>query len=94
MAQTQGFNELLDALVLRVFCIIQSRVGLRIIKVYICDTFIVLHALWTVNAILFISNRELLELHDVLRQCARLVAENVANHTELFVQIRRLHLCW
>ena len=45
-----------------------------------------------VETVRVVADAHFLELHDVLRQRAGLVWEDVLNLTELFVEVRRLHL--
>ena len=65
-------------------------VVLRVIKVDISDAGWVLFSLRILCSILKFAHGEAFELHHILRQCARLVAEDVMHHSELLVQVGRL----
>ena len=60
---------------------------LGVFKVDVGDAWRVVEGLGLIAAILKHANRETLELHDVLRQCACLVTENVVHHAQFFVKI-------
>jgi hypothetical protein len=63
---------------------------LRALEVYVCDAWLVFLWLWVADAVLVGTNAELLEFHDVLGECARLVREDVADHAQFFVQVAAL----
>ena len=66
----------------------------RVIEINIGHPWGILDVTWLVNSVLLRAYGELLKLHNILRQSPRLVTENVVNHAELLIQVRRLHDCW
>lgn len=67
--------------------VIKLLVELRIVEVNICNSVCIDNTLCLVKSELVGANSELLELHNVLRQCACLVTEDVVDHAELLVEV-------
>jgi len=59
---------------------------LRIFKIDICYARLIFYWARLICAELILANGELLELHNVLCECAGLVTEDVLDHAEFFVQ--------
>ena len=70
---------------IRVLCILQLIVELLIVKVYVSYAWKVLNVFRFINAKFVAHNAELLELHNVLCEGASFIAENVVDHTQLFI---------
>ena len=60
--------------------VLELGLNIRVLKVYICDTWSIRDTSWLVNAVAFGTDGDLLELHDVLSQSSRLVAKDVVDH--------------
>ena len=70
---------------IRVVFVLHVLNKIRILKVHIGDTWCVCNTAGCIDTILVHSCRELLELHHILSQSARLIAENVVNHAKLLI---------
>lgn len=80
MAQAQGLQESLQALMILALWIFKLLVHLWIIKINVSNTVSILYVLWLVDPIFLGTNRKLLKLHNVLGESASLVTENIVNH--------------
>ena len=72
---------------IRVGFIILVLFELRILEVDIGDSELVLDVLGIVDTIGNITCRKPFELHDILRQGASLVTEDIVHHAEFFIQV-------
>ena len=89
MAETKCFQELLHILMIRMTCIVKLLLKLFILEVNVGDPRFILNMLKffiVTGTKLAHSDGELLELHDVLREGARLVAKDVIDHADFLVE--------
>ena len=91
VAQAERLVEAFQVLVVLVVGIFDVIVEIGVLKVHVCDARGIVERLRIIFAVFEAARGETLELHDILRQGAGLIAEYVVDHSKLLVQIRGLH---
>ena len=89
MAETECFQELLHILMIRMTCVVKLLLKLFILEVNVGDPRFILNMLKlfiVTGTKLEHSDGELLELHDVLREGARLVTKDIIDHADFLVE--------
>ena len=89
MAETKCFQEVLHILMIRMTWVIKLLLKLFILEVNVGDPRFILNMLKffiVTGTKLVHSDGELLELHDVLREGARLVTKDVIDHADFLVE--------
>ena len=85
MAESQRCEKVLQVLTVLMLTILDVLFKPVVLEVYIRDARRVLIFLRVIFAVLKLPRTETLELHHVLCECARFVAENVVHHSEFLV---------